>query len=77
MAGLCIKGGTGLCSLVLDKDLLENSEYTTDIGQLYNKTYETIEPTVEIEQVITKLDAYCQTPQYPFNVAAAFGYGRI
>ena len=34
-----------------------------------------VSQTVEIEQVITKLDAYCQTPQYPFNVAAAFGYG--
>ena len=42
MAGLCIKGGTGLCNLILDKDLLENSEYTIDIGQLYNKTYESL-----------------------------------
>ena len=42
MAGLCIKGGTGLCNLILDKDLLENSEYTIDIGQLYKKTYEDI-----------------------------------
>ncbi len=31
--------------------------------------------TVEIEQVIGKLDAYCNTPQYPFSIAAAFGYG--
>jgi DNA-directed RNA polymerase II subunit RPB1 len=45
MAGLCIKGGTGLCNLILDKDLLENSEYTTDIGQLYKKTYDDIVPT--------------------------------
>ena len=36
----------------------------------------TVSQTVEIEQVITKLDAYCMTPQYPFNVAAAFGYGH-
>ncbi len=42
MAGLCIKGGTGLCNLILDKDLLENSEYTIDVGQLYKKTYEDI-----------------------------------
>jgi hypothetical protein len=45
MAGLCIKGGTGLCNLVLDKDLIENSEYTEDIGQLYNKTYNDIIPS--------------------------------
>jgi DNA-directed RNA polymerase II subunit RPB1 len=42
MAGLCIKGGTGVCNLILDNDLLENSEYTTDIGQLYKRTYEDI-----------------------------------
>jgi DNA-directed RNA polymerase II subunit RPB1 len=48
MAGLCIKGGTGLCNLVLDNELLENSEYTIDIGQLYKKTYEDI--TVDHQQ---------------------------
>jgi len=42
IAGLCIKGGTGLCNLILDRELLENSEYTTDIGQLYKKTYNDI-----------------------------------
>lgn len=42
MAGLCIKGGTGLCDIILDTELLKNSEYTTDIGQLYNKTYNDI-----------------------------------
>jgi DNA-directed RNA polymerase beta' subunit len=42
MAGLCIKGGTGLCNVVIDNDLLKNSEYTTDIGQLYKNTFETI-----------------------------------
>ena len=51
MAGLCIKGGTGLCNLVLDKDLLENSEYTTDIGQLYNKTYKDITSTLQTQEV--------------------------
>ena len=50
MAGLCIKGGTGLCNLILDKNLLENAEYTIDVGQLYNKTYEDI--TVQSKQEI-------------------------
>jgi len=27
MAGRCIKGGTGLCEVMLDNDLIENSEY--------------------------------------------------
>ena len=51
MAGLCIKGGTGLCNLILDKELLENSEYTTDIGQLYKKTYNdiTIKNNAEVD----------------------------
>jgi DNA-directed RNA polymerase beta' subunit len=50
MAGLCIKGGTGLCNLILDNDLLENSEYTIDIGQLYKKTYEDI--TIQQKQEV-------------------------
>jgi DNA-directed RNA polymerase beta' subunit len=51
MAGLCIKGGTGLCNLILDKEMLENSEYTTDIGQLYNKTYKDITSTLQTQEV--------------------------
>lgn len=51
MAGLCIKGGTGLCNLILDKEMLENSEYTTDIGQLYHKTYTDITSTLQTQEV--------------------------
>lgn len=51
MAGLCIKGGTGLCNLILDKEMLENSEYTTDIGQLYNKTYKDISSTLQTQEI--------------------------
>jgi DNA-directed RNA polymerase II subunit RPB1 len=39
MSGLVIKGGTGLCDVILDTDMLEKSEYTYDIGQKYQKTY--------------------------------------
>jgi DNA-directed RNA polymerase II subunit RPB1 len=53
MAGLCIKGGTGLCNLILDKDLLENSEYTIDVGQLYKKTYDDIIPTQDKQEIDT------------------------
>lgn len=53
MAGLCIKGGTGLCNLILDRELLENSEYTTDIGQLYQKTYEDILPSQNTQEIDT------------------------
>lgn len=51
MAGLCIKGGTGLCNIILDKELLENSEYTSDIGQLYNKTYKDITSTLQTQEI--------------------------
>jgi DNA-directed RNA polymerase II subunit RPB1 len=55
MAGLCIKGGTGLCNLVIDKDLLENSEYTTDIGQLYQKTYNDITSIQQTQEIDTEV----------------------
>lgn len=55
MAGLCIKGGTGICNLVLDKELLENSEYTVDIGQLYNKTYKDITSNLQTQEVDTEV----------------------
>ena len=35
----------------------------------------TVSQTTEIEQAIDKLDAYCNTPGYPFAVAGSFGYG--
>jgi hypothetical protein len=39
MGGLCIKGGTGLCNIILDTNLLENSEYVQDIEHKYKKTF--------------------------------------
>lgn len=39
MTGLVVKGGTGMCNLILDTEMLEKSEYTTDIGQKYEKTF--------------------------------------
>lgn len=39
MAGLAIKGGTGLCNVVIDTDLLENSEYIEDVEHKYKKTF--------------------------------------
>jgi DNA-directed RNA polymerase II subunit RPB1 len=60
IAGLCIKGGTGLCNLVLDKDLLEKSEYTTDIGQLYKKTFDDI----TVNQIKTETDVDMFIPSF-------------
>ena len=39
MAGQVIRGGTGLCDLILDTELLQKSEYTEDIGQKFKPTY--------------------------------------
>ena len=39
MAGLAIKGGTGLCNVILDTELLENSEYI-DTANKYQKTFD-------------------------------------
>ena len=43
IAGLCIKGGTNLVDVLLDKEMIENSEYVyNDVGQKYNKTFNEI-----------------------------------
>lgn len=42
MAGLCIKGGTGIFDIAIDTELLENSEYTVDVAQMYKKTFNDI-----------------------------------
>ena len=42
MAGLVISGGTGLCKIKLDTELIEKSEFVKDIEQEYKKTYNEI-----------------------------------
>ena len=54
MAGLVIKGGTGLCEIILDSDLLEKSEYTEDIEQTYVKTYNEVSTSSIMSDIITK-----------------------
>jgi len=38
MTGLAIKGGTGVCNILLDSDLLESSEYDADAQFKYKKS---------------------------------------
>lgn len=54
MAGMVIKGGTGLCEVVLDSDLLEKSEYVEDMEQKYVKTYNEVSQSNIIADVINK-----------------------
>lgn len=51
MAGLAIKGGTGLCNVVVDTDLLENSEYVEEV-ELYKKTFTELSTNAVIEDVV-------------------------
>lgn len=52
MAGLVIKGGTGLCDIVLNTDMLEKSEFTEDIGQKYQKTFVPIQKSNVNEHIV-------------------------
>lgn len=54
MAGLVIKGGTGLCNVILDSELLEKSEYTEDTEQKYAKTYNEITTSSIMTDLINK-----------------------
>lgn len=53
MAGLVIRGGTGLCDIVLNSEMLEKSEFTEDIGQKYEKTFNAIQKS-NINEFIVK-----------------------
>lgn len=54
MAGLVIKGGTGYCDVMLDTDMIQNSEFTEDIGQKYVQTYTDIGKNNVIEDITGK-----------------------
>ena len=54
MAGMVIKGGTGLCDLLLDTDMIEKSEFTEDIGQKYMKTYNEITTSNLVDDMVNK-----------------------
>jgi DNA-directed RNA polymerase II subunit RPB1 len=54
MAGLAIKGGTGLCEVILDTNTLENSEYVEDMEQKYKKTYTDLETNIVMDDIVSK-----------------------
>lgn len=54
MTGLVIKGGTGLCDVILDSELLEKSEYIEDIEQKYVKTYNELSTNNVMADLINK-----------------------
>jgi len=54
MAGMTIKGGTGICNLLLDHELLENSEYTESIYN--NKVNMSIKNNNIIDDIVNNND---------------------
>ncbi len=54
MAGLVIKGGTGLCDIILDSNLLEKSEYVDDEDNKYVKTYNEVSASSVINDTIER-----------------------
>lgn len=54
MAGLAIKGGTGLCDVTLNLDMIENSEYIEDVDNIYKKTFDDLEENPVIDDIIGK-----------------------
>ena len=59
MAGLCIKGGTGLCSVVLDREMLEKSEYTE-----YNDVETGINTGIEPSNLVQEMDEEMFIPDF-------------
>ena len=49
MAGRCFKGGTGLCDILIDNELIENSEYNNQLNEVLNLKKDQIEINTAIE----------------------------
>nr|QBK89339.1 MAG: RNA polymerase Rpb1, domain 5 [Mimivirus LCMiAC02] len=54
MTGQVINGGTGLCNIMLDIDLLERSEYIEDIDEKYQKTFNEISSDTIMSDILSK-----------------------
>lgn len=52
MAGLVIKGGTGMCNIILNTELLENSEYVDDTENKYRKTFTELSKDTLINDIV-------------------------
>jgi DNA-directed RNA polymerase II subunit RPB1 len=49
MAGRCFKGGTGLCDILMDNELIENSEYNNQLNEILNLKKDQLEINTAIE----------------------------
>jgi DNA-directed RNA polymerase beta' subunit len=64
IAGLVIKGGTGMCDVLLDTDLLEKTEYVGDSSQKYFKTFNEITTNNIIADVLNNDDTNTFLPDF-------------
>ena len=54
MTGRTIQGGTCLCELVMDHEMLENTEYVEEIDKPIEKTYKELTTTKLLDDLISK-----------------------
>ena len=54
MAGLVVKGGTGVCNIRLDTELLEKSEFVEDMEEKYMKTFAGVTQDPVIKDIVEK-----------------------
>jgi DNA-directed RNA polymerase II subunit RPB1 len=53
MGGLVVSSGTGMCNVLLDTDMVLNSEFTEDISQKYVKTYNEVNENSHMKDLLT------------------------
>jgi DNA-directed RNA polymerase beta' subunit len=56
MAGRCIKGGTGLCEIIIDNDIIENSEYGSQSSYITTNSGN-LESNPQIEEIYTQKES--------------------
>jgi len=54
MIGQCIKGGTGMCDIVLDVDMIENSEYLEDVVPVYEDIFNNLTTNSMFTDILSK-----------------------
>ena len=64
MAGRVVKGGTGLCDIVLDTELLENAEYVEENEKPVKQTFDQLTTNVMLADVMQKKEVETFMPDF-------------
>ena len=54
MAGRVISGGSGLCDILMDVDMIQNSEYIEDIESIHRSSFIGFEKNNIIDDIMTR-----------------------